>query len=96
MIVQQIPYIIGEHLLGPEAGDNWECPLHAANLFAGGHAAIGYYEAYRKWGDEKYLDKAIKINPRYKPSYYLVARIYEVRGMQEQAQQMIEYVNSLP
>jgi hypothetical protein len=47
------------HMTRPEAGDNWECPLHAANLFAGGHAAIGYYEAYRKWGDEKYLDKAI-------------------------------------
>lgn len=47
------------HMTRPEAGDNWECPLHAANLFAGGHAAIGYYEAYKKWGDEKYLDKAI-------------------------------------
>ena len=47
------------HMTRPEAGDYWECPLHAANLFAAGHAAIGYYEAYRKWGDEKYLDKAI-------------------------------------
>jgi hypothetical protein len=47
------------HMTRPEAGDNWECPLHAANLFAAGHAAIGYYEAYRKWGDQRYLDKSI-------------------------------------
>ena len=47
------------HMTRPEAGDNWECPLHAANLFAAGHAAIGYYEAYRKWGDDKYKEKAI-------------------------------------
>jgi len=43
----------------PEAGDYWETPLHAANLLASGHAAIGYYEAYRVFGDEKYRAKAI-------------------------------------
>ena len=43
----------------PEAGDFWETPLHAANLFAAGHAAIGYYLAYKKFGDERYKDKAI-------------------------------------
>ncbi len=47
------------HMTRPEAGDYWETPIHAANLLAAGHAAIGYYEAYRKWGDEKYRDKAI-------------------------------------
>jgi len=43
----------------PEAGDFWETPIHAANLLAAGHAAIGYYEAYREFGEEKYLEKAI-------------------------------------
>jgi len=47
------------HMTRPEAGDYWETPIHAANLLAAGHAAIGYYEAYRKWGDEKYREKAI-------------------------------------
>ncbi len=47
------------YMTRPEAGDFWETPIHAANLLAAGHAAIGYYEAYRKWGDEKYKEKAI-------------------------------------
>lgn len=47
------------HMERPEAGDYWETPIHAANLLAAGNAAIGYYEAYKEYGDEKYLDKAI-------------------------------------
>ncbi len=43
----------------PEAGDYWETPIHAANLLASGHAAIGYYEAYREFGDEMYREKSI-------------------------------------
>ena len=47
------------YMTRPEAGDYWETPIHAANLLASGHAAIGYYEAYRVFGDEKYKEKAI-------------------------------------
>ena len=47
------------HMTRPEAGDFWETPIFAANLFAAGHAAIGYYEAYKEFGDQRYLDKAI-------------------------------------
>jgi hypothetical protein len=47
------------YMTRPEAGDYWETPIHAANLLASGHAAIGYYEAYRAFGDEKYLEKSI-------------------------------------
>ena len=47
------------YMTRPEAGDYWETPIHAANLFASGHAAIGYYEAYRVFNDEKYLEKSI-------------------------------------
>jgi len=47
------------HMTRPEAGDYWETPIHAANLLAAGHAAIGYYEAYRQFGEEKYREKAI-------------------------------------
>lgn len=47
------------HMMRPEAGDFWETPLHAANLLAAGNAAIGYYEAYREFGEEKYREKAI-------------------------------------
>lgn len=43
----------------PEGGDFWECPLHAANLLAAGHAAIGNYLAYKQFGDLKYKEKAI-------------------------------------
>ncbi len=43
----------------PEGGDFWETPLHAANLFAAGHAALAYYEAYRAFGDEKYRERAV-------------------------------------
>ncbi|MGD8777359.1 MAG: hypothetical protein PVH88_00170 [Ignavibacteria bacterium] len=43
----------------PEAGDFWETPLHAPNLFAAGHAAIAYYEGYRAFKDDKYKKKAI-------------------------------------
>jgi hypothetical protein len=43
----------------PEGGDFWETPLHAANLFAAGHAAVAYYEAYRATGNEQYKEKAI-------------------------------------
>ena len=47
------------HMTRPEAGDFWETPIHAANLLAAGHAAIGYYKAYQEFGDEKYREKAI-------------------------------------
>jgi len=47
------------YMTRPEAGDYWETPIHAANLLASGHAAIGYYEAYRVFDDEKYLEKSI-------------------------------------
>ncbi len=47
------------HMERPEAGDYWETPIHAANLLAAGNAAIGYYEAYQEFGDEKYLEKSI-------------------------------------
>ncbi|MGB5821108.1 MAG: hypothetical protein WBG90_16605 [Saonia sp.] len=43
----------------PEAGDFWETPLHAANLLAAGHAAVGNYIAYEEFNDEKYRTKAI-------------------------------------
>jgi hypothetical protein len=43
----------------PEGGDFWETPLHAPNLFAAGHAALAYYEAFRATGDVRYKDKAI-------------------------------------
>ena len=43
----------------PEGGDFWETPLHAANLFAAGHAAIANYQAYEQFGDEKYKQKAV-------------------------------------
>ena len=43
----------------------------------------------------KYLNEAIKINARYRPSYYLVARIYELQGRKEEAKQIIDYLNSL-
>lgn len=43
----------------PEAGDFWETPLHAPNLFAAGHAAIAYYKGYQAFGDERYKEKAI-------------------------------------
>ncbi len=49
----------GMHMQRPEAGDFWETPIHAANLLAGGNAAIAYYEAYREFGEEEYKDKAI-------------------------------------
>ncbi|MEN8203667.1 MAG: hypothetical protein ABFS28_13810 [Bacteroidota bacterium] len=47
------------HMTRPEAGDYWETPIHAANLLAGGHAAIGYYEAFREFGEDKYREKAV-------------------------------------
>lgn len=43
----------------PEAGDFWETPLHAANLLAAGHAAVGNYLAYEEFKEEKYRTKAI-------------------------------------
>lgn len=43
----------------PEGGDFWETPLHAANLFAAGHAAIACMNAYRFTENEKYKAKAI-------------------------------------
>lgn len=43
----------------PEAGDFWETPLHAANLLAAGHAAVGNYLAYEQFKEEKYKVKAI-------------------------------------
>ncbi len=43
----------------PEAGDFWETPLHAANLLAAGHAAVGNYRAYEQFNEEKYKEKAI-------------------------------------
>lgn len=46
-------------MVRPEAGDFWETPLHAANLLAAGHAAVGNYLAYEQFGDEKYKEKAI-------------------------------------
>jgi len=47
------------YMTRPEAGDYWETPIHAANLLASGHAAIAYYEAYRVFGEQKYLEKSI-------------------------------------
>ena len=43
----------------PEGGDFWETPLHAANLYAAGHAAVACMKAYRYTDDEKYKQKAI-------------------------------------
>ena len=43
----------------PEGGDFWETPLHAPNLLAAGHAAMAYYEGYKIFGDEQYLNKSI-------------------------------------
>ncbi len=47
------------HMERPEAGDYWETPIHAANLLAAGNAAIGYYEAFQEFDEEKYLEKSI-------------------------------------
>lgn len=46
-------------MVRPEGGDFWETPLHAANLFAAGHAAIAYYEGYKTFKEDRYLQKAI-------------------------------------
>ncbi len=46
-------------LTRPEAGDFWETPLHAPNLFAAGHAAIAFYTGYQAFGDPRYKEKAI-------------------------------------
>jgi len=43
----------------PEGGDFWETPLHAANLFAAGHAAVACYRAYTFTGIAKYKEKAV-------------------------------------
>ena len=43
----------------------------------------------------KYLDEAIKVNARYKPSYLLLARIYELQGRTEDAKRVINYINSM-
>ena len=43
----------------PEGGDFWETPLHAANRFAAGHAAIANYKAFEQFGDPKYKEKAV-------------------------------------
>lgn len=43
----------------PEGGDFWETPLHAANLFAAGHAAIACIFAFRYTGDPEYKNKAV-------------------------------------
>ena len=43
----------------PEGGDFWETPLHAANLFAAGHAAIANYKAFEQFGNPEYKRKAI-------------------------------------
>lgn len=43
----------------PEGGDFWETPLHAPNLLAAGHAAVAYYEGYKTFQEERYLEKAI-------------------------------------
>ncbi len=46
-------------LIRPEGGDFWETPLHAANLFAAGHAAIAFELAHRFTGERKYREKAV-------------------------------------
>jgi len=43
----------------PEGGDFWETPLHAANLFAAGHAMNAYGYWYKLFGGEEYKDKAV-------------------------------------
>ena len=43
----------------------------------------------------RYLNKAIKLDSHYKPSYYLVARIYELQGHKKDAERVLNYVNSL-
>ena len=43
----------------PEGGDFWETPLHAANLFAAGHAAIANYKAFLLFGNPEYKAKAV-------------------------------------
>ncbi|GGD51163.1 hypothetical protein [Paenibacillus nasutitermitis] len=55
--VRALDYCMG--MTRPEGGDFWETPLHSPNLLAGGHAAIAYYKAYRAFGDERYLSKAV-------------------------------------
>lgn len=44
----------------------------------------------------KYIEKAIKVNRTYKPSYFLLARILKDQGMEKEAQNILDYVNSLP
>lgn len=43
----------------PEGGDFWETPLHAANLYAAGHAAVASVLAWRYTGKAKYKQKAV-------------------------------------
>jgi len=47
------------HMQRPEAGDYWETPIHAANLLATGNAANSYYQAYKEFGDKRYMEKSI-------------------------------------
>ena len=53
----------------PEGGDFWETPLHAPNLFAAGHAAVAYYEAYKVFGDVRYKDKSVFLDQNDPPLY---------------------------
>ncbi len=62
----------------------------------------GYYNlglAFFLKGDDNmamnYLNQAIDTNPRHKRSYYLIATILEKSGDTDQAQQVLNYVNSL-
>jgi tetratricopeptide (TPR) repeat protein len=44
----------------------------------------------------KYLQEAINVSAGYKPSYYLMARIYEMQGKGPLAKQITDYANSIP
>jgi hypothetical protein len=46
-------------MVRPEGSDEWETPLHAANLLAAGHAATTYYVGYKTFQDPRYLQKSI-------------------------------------
>jgi tetratricopeptide (TPR) repeat protein len=44
----------------------------------------------------KYLRKALDVDGRYKPTYYLIARIHEIQGNTQLAKKFKDYANTLP
>lgn len=45
---------------------------------------------------ERYLQKAIEVSPSYKPAYLVLADIWRQQGRTSDAQQLLDYANTLP